>query len=53
MTDVFICDYVRTPIGRFVLREKLAALSLDELQAQTGAPLAIEGGVADLVVPEL
>jgi 3-oxoadipate CoA-transferase beta subunit len=39
--------------GRFVLREKLASLSLDELQAQTGAPLAIEGGVADLVVPEL
>ena len=39
--------------GRFVLREKLAAISLDELQSLTGAPLAIEGPVADLTVPEL
>lgn len=39
--------------GRFVLREKLAAMSFDELQAMTGAPLHIDGEVADLVAPEL
>lgn len=39
--------------GRFVLREKLAALSVEELQSMTGAPLHIEGLVADLVVPEV
>ncbi|WP_313199361.1 CoA transferase subunit B [Rhizobium sp.] len=39
--------------GRFVLREKLAALSVEELQSMTGAPLHIEGSVADLVVPEV
>ena len=39
--------------GRFVLREKLAAMSVEELQAMTGAPLHIEGPVADLVVPQL
>ncbi|MDQ2093643.1 3-oxoacid CoA-transferase subunit B [Rhodalgimonas zhirmunskyi] len=39
--------------GRFVLREKLAALSLDELQAVTGAPLHLEGAPEDLVVPAL
>ena len=39
--------------GHFVLREKLAAMSAEELQAMTGAPLSIEGPVADLVVPEL
>ena len=39
--------------GRFVLREKLAALSLDELQSLTGAPLHLDGGVADLIVPEV
>lgn len=38
---------------RFVLREKLAALSIDELQSMTGAPLHIEGLVADLIVPEV
>lgn len=38
---------------RFVLREKLAALSVEELQSMTGAPLHIEGSVADLVVPEV
>ena len=37
----------------FVLREKLAAISLEELQALTGAPLTIEGEVADLITPEL
>lgn len=39
--------------GRFVLREKLPTLSLDELQAVTGAELKIEGDIKDLTVPEL
>ncbi len=39
--------------GQFVLREKLAALSLAELQAMTGAPLHLGEAVTDLVVPEL
>ena len=39
--------------GRFVLREKLAGISLDELQAMTGAKLHVEEPVADLVVPTL
>ncbi len=39
--------------GHFVLREKRPGLSIDQLQAMTGAPLHIEGTVEDLVVPEL
>jgi 3-oxoadipate CoA-transferase beta subunit len=39
--------------GRFVLREKLPTLSLDDLQAVTGAELLVTGPVADLIVPEL
>ncbi|MGD9480421.1 CoA transferase subunit B [Shinella sp. G-2] len=39
--------------GRFVLREKLAGMTIDEVQAMTGAKLHIDGPVADLVVPEL
>jgi 3-oxoadipate CoA-transferase beta subunit len=39
--------------GRFVLREKLAGMSIDDLQAMTGAPLHVDGRVADLVVPAL
>jgi len=39
--------------GRFVLREKLAALSIEELQSMTDAPLHIAGSVADLIVPEV
>ncbi len=39
--------------ARFVLREKLAAMTVEDLQAMTGAPLHVEGAVADLVVPEL
>ena len=39
--------------GRFVLREKLAAMSQEELQAMTGALLHVVGPVADLVVPKL
>lgn len=37
--------------GRFVLREKLPAMSLEALQAMTGAKLHVEGEVGDLVVP--
>jgi len=39
--------------GHFVVREKLAAMSMEELQAMTGAPLHTEGAVIDLVEPEL
>jgi len=39
--------------GRFVLREKLVAVSFEDLQAMTGAPLHITGPVAALFVPEL
>jgi len=37
----------------FVLREKLPGMSLDELQGLTGAVLVVEGGIGDLVVPEV
>lgn len=39
--------------GGFVVREKLAAMTMDELQAMTGAPLQTDRPVADLVVPVL
>lgn len=39
--------------GRFVVCEKLAVMTMDELQAMTGAPLHANGSVADLVVPAL
>ena len=39
--------------GHFVLREKLATLSFDDLQALTGATLHRDGTVADLDVPAL
>ena len=39
--------------GRFVVREKLAAMTMDELQAMTGAPLHTDGPVAELTVPTL
>ncbi|SEK18565.1 3-oxoacid CoA-transferase subunit B [Pacificibacter marinus] len=39
--------------GKFVLREKLSDISMDELQALTGATLHTDGPVADLSVPEL
>lgn len=39
--------------GRFVLREKLAGMSLDELQALTEATLVVESAVQDLIVPEI
>ena len=38
---------------RFVLREKLPEVSLDELQAVTEAELVVNGKVGDLIVPEL
>ncbi|GLR85885.1 3-oxoacid CoA-transferase subunit B [Bradyrhizobium iriomotense] len=37
--------------SRFVLREKLPAVSLDELQSVTAAELKIDGTVVDLTVP--
>ncbi|WP_047458366.1 CoA transferase subunit B [Rhizobium rhizogenes] len=39
--------------GGFVVREKLADMTMDELQAMTGAPLHADRPVADLVVPVL
>jgi 3-oxoadipate CoA-transferase, beta subunit len=39
--------------GKFVVREKLADMTMDELQAMTGATLHTDGPVADLVVPKL
>jgi 3-oxoadipate CoA-transferase beta subunit len=39
--------------GKFVVREKLAAMTMDELQAMTGAKLHTDGPVAELVVPAL
>ncbi|MFN3549461.1 MAG: 3-oxoacid CoA-transferase subunit B [Mesorhizobium sp.] len=38
---------------RFVLREKLPSISLEELQAVTGATLVVGKTVGDLTVPEL
>ena len=38
---------------RFILREKLPGMSFDELQAVTGAPLTVDGTIADLIVPDL
>jgi 3-oxoadipate CoA-transferase, beta subunit len=38
---------------RFVLKEKLPAVSLEELQAVTEAELLVEGGIEDLIVPEI
>lgn len=39
--------------GRFVLREKLPDLAIEDLQAMTGARLHIDGPVVDLIVPPL
>lgn len=38
---------------RFVLREKLRDMSIDELQALTGAEMVIPVAVGDLVAPEV
>lgn len=37
--------------GKFILREKAPGLSMDALQAVTGATLHTQGEVADLIVP--
>ncbi|MGL4092353.1 3-oxoacid CoA-transferase subunit B [Agrobacterium cavarae] len=39
--------------GKFVVREKLAAMTMEELQAMTGAKLHIDGHVDELLVPAL
>ena len=39
--------------GGFVLREKLPGMSIEDLQAMTGAKLSTDGPVADLVAPQL
>ncbi|TBN14167.1 CoA transferase subunit B [Agrobacterium cavarae] len=39
--------------GKFVVREKLAAITMEELEAMTGAKLHIDGHVDELVVPAL
>ena len=39
--------------GHFVLREKLPALSLEQLQAMTGVRLYTDASVVDLVAPEI
>ncbi|WP_323780856.1 3-oxoacid CoA-transferase subunit B [Thalassovita sp.] len=39
--------------GRFVLREKLSEISVQDLQAVTGAKLHLDGLVAELIAPEL
>jgi 3-oxoadipate CoA-transferase beta subunit len=39
--------------GRFVVREKLADMSIEELQTITGAQLHTDGPIVDLVVPTL
>ncbi len=49
-TSLAVIDIVD---GHFVLREKLSALTLEDLQAQTGAPLHLDGPLQDLTVPEL
>ena len=48
-TSLAVIDIVD---GRFVLREKLPAISMEELQSVTGAPICLDGAVADLRVPE-
>ncbi|QWK81186.1 3-oxoacid CoA-transferase subunit B [Ochrobactrum sp. BTU1] len=39
--------------GHFVLREKLAGMSVEQLQSITGAQLHLDGPVSDLSVPQL
>lgn len=38
--------------GHFLLREKVAGLSMDDLQSVTGAPLHVDAEVADLRCPD-
>jgi 3-oxoadipate CoA-transferase beta subunit len=39
--------------ARFVLREKLPGMSIDAIQALTGATLVVPSRVGDLVAPEV
>lgn len=38
--------------GKFILREKVPTITLEQLQSVTGATLHTDGAVADLIVPE-
>ena len=49
-TSLAVVDIVN---GRFVLREKLSSMSLDELQSLTEATLVADTPVRDLIVPEV
>ncbi|MBB3995157.1 3-oxoadipate CoA-transferase beta subunit [Sulfitobacter undariae] len=49
-TSLCVVDVVE---GRFVLREKLAAISMDDLQSVTGAVLHVGDTVKDLTTPSL
>lgn len=49
-TDLAVIDIAG---GRFILREKLPTMSLDDLQSKTGAPLSLEGEIGDLTAPDL
>lgn len=49
-TSLAVIDIVK---GRFVLREKLPALTQERLQAVTGAPLHVDEPVRDLIAPDL
>lgn len=49
-TSLAVIDIVNS---RFVLREKLPSMSIEDLQAVTGAELVIDGPVGDLIVPEV
>lgn len=54
VTRVYTSHAVIDIVDRhFVLREKLASLSFEDLQAITGAKLHIDGPVTDLVVPAI
>lgn len=49
-TDIAVVQVID---GRFVLRELVAGLSVEEAQRLTGAPLHVEGGYEALVAPTL
>jgi 3-oxoadipate CoA-transferase beta subunit len=49
-TSLAVVDIVN---ARFVLREKLPGMGLDELQGLTGATLTVDRDVKDLIVPEV
>lgn len=54
VTRIYTSHAVIDIVGRrFVLREKLEAISFEHLQAMTGATLHVDGNVADLIVPDL